>query len=296
VGKAQNRLFACPAPLEGGEKSLTVLFCIPDTPDWRQTIAAMVGLLEYGRSWDEATGSVIDSQAIGREIFSSMAMCDLEAQLIRIAVSLESLDAKASQFYSMQNFLDDLAETIGVADVFYQIFSALIGLMPRLSAKVDATWAVKAFLEWYSWKAPILSLLTAIATAQGVMAAAAVKGAVLGIIDTVFAGVAILQTTALGWKDIILGDKSVWNDILRPMWSILFADDDDGTGGTQDDVDERTRVTLDTGDLNAKLEEIRVMLETRLIAETVAGNTRSAAQAELLNAIEDILGGDFESA
>lgn len=47
-------------------------------------------------------------------------------------------------------------------------------------------------------------------------------------------------------------------------------------------------------ELVAKLEELRTMLEVRLVAETTAANTRSASEQALLNAIENVLGGSYE--
>lgn len=48
------------------------------------------------------------------------------------------------------------------------------------------------------------------------------------------------------------------------------------------------------GNIVAKLEELRTMLETRSVAETTAANTRSASEQALLNAIENVLGGSYE--
>jgi hypothetical protein len=74
----QNRLYSIPEGLQGGEGWLLVTFCIPDTPDWRRLVTGMVETLTYGRAYDEKTGIIIDAQSVGREIFSTMSMCNLD--------------------------------------------------------------------------------------------------------------------------------------------------------------------------------------------------------------------------
>lgn len=255
----------------------------------------MVALLEYGRSWDENTGSIIESQAVGREIFGTMQMCDLETQLDRIATSLESLDAKAAAFYSWQELLEDIETAFGVNHLLYQLISGIFGLMPNFR-NLDMTWLAKAIWEYATFRAPVLSFLTAISAAQAVQAAAAATGKILSILDTVIAALAIAQTTALGWKDIIFGDKTIWDDLIRPLWDLFISDADGGSGGLDPDADpeNRIQVRIYGEDLVPKLEELRVMLETRLTAETVAGNTRTDKVEAVLDAIENILGGEYQ--
>lgn len=67
-----------PIPDDTQEANCTAvgLFCFPDTPGWRRTIAGLLSNLTYGRSWDEADGSVKDVLAIGQNIFGSYCvMC-----------------------------------------------------------------------------------------------------------------------------------------------------------------------------------------------------------------------------
>lgn len=76
-----RRLFQIPQPLNGDEEWLLVSFCIPDTPDWRRLIVGWGDTLTYGVAYDEQTGNIKQAQAVGREIFNSMSMCNLKDQL-----------------------------------------------------------------------------------------------------------------------------------------------------------------------------------------------------------------------
>lgn len=73
-----RRLFAIPPPLEGDEETLLVSFCIPDTHGWRSAATALLSQFDYGRAYDEDTGSVLGALEVGKEIFNSMSMCDLD--------------------------------------------------------------------------------------------------------------------------------------------------------------------------------------------------------------------------
>lgn len=73
-----RRLFAIPPPLEGDEETLLVSFCIPNTHGWRSAATALLSQFDYGRAYDEDTGSILGALEVGREIFNSMSMCDLD--------------------------------------------------------------------------------------------------------------------------------------------------------------------------------------------------------------------------
>ena len=74
----QRRLMGIPEPLEGDQGTLLVSFCIPNTRDWRAVTTALLSQFAYGRAYDERTGSVLGALEVGREIFNSMSMCDLD--------------------------------------------------------------------------------------------------------------------------------------------------------------------------------------------------------------------------
>lgn len=59
-------------------------FCFPNSRKWRSVINGLVSELFYGRNWDRDTGTIIEAQQIGREVFESMAICDLERLIIAV--------------------------------------------------------------------------------------------------------------------------------------------------------------------------------------------------------------------
>lgn len=205
---------------------MTVLFCIPNSQDWRGLITGHLNVLTFGRAYDEQTGPLLSTLEMGREIFNSMEMCDLKTSLDRIADALESLDEKAAQRLTWEEFIEDIETVFEVGSLLPSVLRAFFNLMPNLTAKLDFTPIALSVWEWWSRWLPITTALTAIATAQGIQAGAAVSQKVLGIVDTVISLFPILQTAFLGWKDIIVGDKNLWDDLIRPMIAIFMGEDE----------------------------------------------------------------------
>lgn len=72
-----------------------VVFCCPDTPDWRQTAVGAITEMAYGRNWDGRTGSIKNAQMIAEQIGASIDM-NCGEKLERIAVALESMQPDVS--------------------------------------------------------------------------------------------------------------------------------------------------------------------------------------------------------
>lgn len=72
------RLYDCPDSLDGTEDYILGSFCFPNTKGWRDVVTTMFQTLQYGRSFDEATGNILDSISVGREIISTMSFCQLQ--------------------------------------------------------------------------------------------------------------------------------------------------------------------------------------------------------------------------
>jgi len=278
---------------------LTVLFCIPNSRTWRTLIYGQLTELQYGRYWDETTGNVKAVVELATEIGNSITV-DCNNDLARIADALESLDSKAALLYTWDELLEDAEAAFGAGSVVLNLLNGIIGLMPNLKAKVDMTWVAQALWSWHTFTLPLFKFLGAITAAQTVQAAAATTGRILGIIDTIMGAIAIMQTAGLGWYDIILGDKNIWDDLVMPLWSYFISNEDGGQGGDDPDADIANRILVRVyadvyvDELVPKLEEIRLMLETRMVAETVAGNTRADEIKAVLDAVENILGGTYE--
>lgn len=101
-----------PIPTDWNEEDgyVAVLFCIPKSRDWQITARTVLSMLTFGRTWDETTGSIKDAQEMGREIFNSMQICNLEIYLERIAVALEAMSA--NQVGVVNQHTERIAEAI----------------------------------------------------------------------------------------------------------------------------------------------------------------------------------------
>lgn len=234
----QNRLLACPEPLTGGEATLTVLFCVPDTPDWRRTATALVALLAYGRTWDEATGSVKDTQIIGRGIFNSMAMCDLETQLTRIADGVEGIEANIPKLYTLAELQAAFVDNPLIDWEQIAAFADIIGILPGI--KFDPI----TFIFQFLWKAQMLANSVTQSTAQTAIAAALAKGLGVEGIQTIIEGLGEGKDLI---AEIINGSISAVGAIAT--LAALFKDSSQG-----DDIKMLQDVIVNLGDMAFNIE------------------------------------------
>lgn len=102
-----------PDPTEEGysDQTAVVLFCIPNTPDWRRLITGIIDSLSFGWAWDERTGHIKTVQATGRDIFESMCIMDCTV-FERMAVATEAIAAAL-------NATDKNGQTITLAQIAY---------------------------------------------------------------------------------------------------------------------------------------------------------------------------------
>ncbi len=84
--------WAIPDDWEENDGSQAVVFCIPNSLQWKATITGLVTQLLQGRSWDGSTGNIKQTQEIGREVFESMAFLCLE-DLGNIVTAINQLTA-----------------------------------------------------------------------------------------------------------------------------------------------------------------------------------------------------------
>lgn len=312
---------------------ISVLFCIPNSQRWRGLVVGLINSLSFGWSWDEKTGSIKGVQAIGRDIFESMTMGCIEeftselrrtnailagetitidvngvptefdysgAPIPRMADALEGLDEKTAQLVTWDDFIQDLQDTLGIGNALVSAISFVGSLFPRISAKMDFTPLALGMWEYMRWKAPILALLTQISASLAAIAAATLAEKPLKLLDTIFTGFNSLLNLNNRIYDFILGEWSWYDNVIKPIWDSFISDEEGGTGGTDPDADPtiriETRLVVDNDFTEAiadKLEEIKVMLETRMVAETTAGNTRANQLNSVIDAIENVLGGDY---
>jgi hypothetical protein len=172
--------------------------------------------------------------------------CDLEevnANLDRIATAVEQMAVR----YTVQEFLDDIENAFGIASLPVSVFKTVLDLMPSLKAKVDATRIFVIFFENFTRWWPIMTQITAVATSLAIIAASVVTQKILGIADIIAQAIGIMQATALGWKDIIFGDKNIWDDMLMPILKAFISPSQGGTADDETpDIDPalRTQVTV----------------------------------------------------
>lgn len=253
----------------------------------RRTVNLLAGLVDtigfVGTRWHYDGSSNIPDVALAEienwhdEARRCLVMAcdgqDIVDQLTRMADALESLDAKAAAFYSYTDFIQDLEDALGIGSLIHQVVTGIIGLMPRLQAKVDFTWLARSVWEYKTWRAPVLALLTAISKAQVIQAAAAATGKTMDIANTIMHGVDIVQTTALGWKDIIFGDKSIWDDVIMPLWDNFIGPEGDEN---EPDNDPLLRMTALLGtERNLRLAEQNVILTA--MSEGIEGRLHAIA-------------------
>lgn len=78
------RFLNIPEPVTGDEGYVLVSFCVPNSRGWRGVATYLVNQLTYGRNWDESTGSVVDAISVGRDIFATMSICNLDELLAAV--------------------------------------------------------------------------------------------------------------------------------------------------------------------------------------------------------------------
>lgn len=138
------------------EDILTVVFCVPNTPDWRQAVTALLSNLTYGRAYDDRTTNIIEALAVGRKIFNSMQLCNLEVHLEAIATYAERIASAldgGQQRYSIADIiqsLNDIDTGLDVLDYLdvLNFFAVLIEKLPGINLKLTPLEWVKFAGQW----------------------------------------------------------------------------------------------------------------------------------------------------
>lgn len=86
----KRRGWIIPNDWDGVSQSLLIA-CIPDSPQWKSVVKGAIYLLTRGYEWDETTGTVTVAQAIGKDIYDSMGLCEeLLAAVVDIGNTLKA--------------------------------------------------------------------------------------------------------------------------------------------------------------------------------------------------------------
>ena len=98
-----------PSDWEEEDGYCLAVFCFPNSRDWRSVITGLVADMYYGRTWDGKTGSIVETQQIGRDIYGSlciMCMEDVSAAINNVA------DAIRNQTFGSQTQNSDCGEFV----------------------------------------------------------------------------------------------------------------------------------------------------------------------------------------
>lgn len=164
--------------------------------------------------------------------------------LERIAIALEGINEKTAERLTWDDMIDDLETTLGVGNAFVEILKWIGQLIPSLKAKVDVTPLVMSFWEYYTWKAPILTLLTGANASLAGIAASQLAEKPLSIIRTILAGFDSILNLNNRIYEFVLGDWNWMDDVLKPIWNNFIGNNDGGSGGDNPDNDTENRVSV----------------------------------------------------
>lgn len=197
---------------------ISVLFCVPNSPKWRGIATDLIQSLTFGRIWNEHSGNIKATQEIAERIFTSMAMCEIEEKLERIAVALEGINAKTSELVTWQEFLEDIETLTGTSNLIYQVTSTLLDLIPSLRFKpIPLTLIWNWFAETVTWRMPVMAQLTIMNTSLAATAATGLAGTFTSFWNTIFSGLGYINSWGANAKDIIFGDANLWDDVIYPV-------------------------------------------------------------------------------
>lgn len=124
------------------------VLCAPKSEQWSTVIRTAIFILTRGRYWDADTGSILETQAIAREIESSLMQCDdLVANLELIAQELAQL---ASINASLQGMLEAMEAIQGAISGIEQAnveISVSATSRNTLLAEANASASTSSFAE-----------------------------------------------------------------------------------------------------------------------------------------------------
>lgn len=73
-----------------------VTFCIPNSRQWRSVVIPQIEDFSYGRFWSRESGTITQAQTVGREIFNSMSICQLDQLILAVQQIAAAVSAPKS--------------------------------------------------------------------------------------------------------------------------------------------------------------------------------------------------------
>ena len=170
--------------------------------------------------------------------------------LERIAIALESLDAKQEDIMTVEGFLNKLEDLYGIGSAISAIGHGFADLLPSLAFKVkptdiyfmvsDMMFKSALLAALGALTAAVASVTTAIAAHLPIAAASALLARILGIADLLLT----LETQFQNWW---AGETVTWGDILSDIWSwITGSGEEEQPLDTSDQIQVRQAVALES--------------------------------------------------
>jgi len=145
--------------------------------------------------------------------------------LERIAIALESIDAKQQSVMSAQELLDYLEDTYGLTSFVYKAAGEVFGMLPDLSVQLPLTDIIK--MAWDTlWRSEIrvmaathtattASITSAITAHLPVAVASALTDKLLGIAD-------LILTLTGQLRNWMFGTFNILDGVVKPIWQWWF--------------------------------------------------------------------------
>lgn len=217
----------------------TMILCVPNSRDWLATVRGTIYKLQRGRTYDEKSGSIVDAQAIGKEIFDSIMTCDIATYLERIA---DALDGGTAQRYSIADIiqaLNDIDTGLDIVDMLelMEFIQTMLGKLPSINFNLSPIEIARLILD-ARFKASELNYLEdqalslrGINIAQGGFPIQGIYENLGDLFNTAAAGVTGGGTAGMQWAyQVIKGkDIQIGQDLIDTLNSVLFGSIRDGT-------------------------------------------------------------------
>jgi hypothetical protein len=116
------------------------LVCIPNSVYWRAIVRGQIQILSYGRFWDEQTGIIKDVQAIGRQIYESFMICQLDGLITQLETLNLTIASQQEQLEAIVTALSDLktaVENQDLEDDLANVWGVLESITTILGGTVD---------------------------------------------------------------------------------------------------------------------------------------------------------------
>lgn len=203
--------------------------CIPNTRHWRGVVSGAIYNFTRGRYWDEATGTIIDAQEVGRQIYGSMTM-DCNNNWERIADSLESLDAKTPELKTLEEIIDDIGDSsLGdLADVL-TVLTWFDNILPGLIPKLPVAEWIRMFTSWRRHRENMAQLTAINITLRGIaLAETAETGVEIidEVTDDIWSVIDTVITVASAAGDLLSG-LQILGDLFKGILPGYESDDPD---------------------------------------------------------------------